>query len=87
MTKLKVNTASYLTDTLSVEREHNGYTLEYEDGDSWGTFYISDANAEALFQFLALELTSELGAAINETLVKMARLEAEIKAQPDREGQ
>ena len=83
MTKLKVNTAARITDTLTVERDRHGYTLEYEDGDCYGTFYLSDANAKALFQFLALELTSELGAELNETLVRMAELEEEIKAQRD----
>jgi len=83
MTKLKVNTCARITDTLTVAREHDGYTLEYENGDLYGTFFLSGADAKALFQFLALELTSELGAELNKTLVMMAELEAEIKAQHD----
>ena len=81
--KLKMNTAAQITDTLMIDRERHGYTLEYEDSDRYGAFYLSDADAKALFLFLALELTSILGAELIETLVRVAELEAEIKAHPD----
>ena len=81
--KLKMNTAAQITDTLMVFRERHGYTLEYEDGDHYEAFYLPDADTKALFLFLTRELTSELGVDLNETLVRMAELEAEIESEKE----